>query len=147
MKIAQYALEYMAIMAVTLMIIVPTAYLFFNHMKQSNTEISYAQIQEIGNSIISNAELIFYSGEFSKMILDINLPEHLRNVYILHNRELIFEIESDLGLNELIYFSDINLTSNSCNLEVCNLSLQSSGPIQLQLESVDGGSKILIEKV
>jgi len=145
---AQSAMEYLMIVAITLMIIVPTTYLFYTYSKQSIEQAVYPQINDIGTNIINNAESVYYSGEHSKIVMDINMPDKINDIYILENRELVFDVESESGSNEVVFFSNINITSNSCAAGKCNLSnIASSGVKQIKIESINQGNQVIIEKV
>jgi len=104
-KKAQPALEYLMIIAIVLGIIVPTTYLLFRSTSESNVQILYSQISQIGNNIIDTAETVFFSGEGSKIVLEVNMPKGVTNVKILANRELVFDIVSELGATEAVFFS------------------------------------------
>ncbi|MBL7054700.1 hypothetical protein ISS05_02995 [Candidatus Woesearchaeota archaeon] len=155
MNKAQSALEYLMIIALTLAIIVPTAYLFFSYSRESTEQITYPQISEIGLSIMNNAGSVYYSGEYSKIVMDVSMPERINDVYILYNRELVFEVDSDSGTSDVVFFSDISIISDSCipagcdlACEKCDLSdLASAGIKKIKLESVNLGTQVNIAKV
>lgn len=142
---AQSSVEYLMILAVTLVIIIPVSYLFISFTSQSNDLIAYAQITEIGRSIVDNAESIYYSGEHSRLLIDVNIPEKIEEIYILSNKELIFNYTSEMGSTELIYFSDINITSDSCSGNRCDITgLEDSGLKKVKIESQ--GHEVLVIK-
>jgi len=82
---AQSAIEYLMIIALTLAIIVPTTYLFFRYTSESNVEITYSQINQIGRQILNTAETGYFSGKSSKIILEVNMPEGIDDIYVLAN--------------------------------------------------------------
>jgi len=145
---AQSALEYLLIMVLTLGIIVPTIYLIYSYSKQSTEQIIYPQINDIGINIINNAESVYYSGDYSKIVIEVNMPDKINDIYILNNKELVFNISTALGDNEMIFFTNSNLTSNSCTAEKCNLpNISSFGTKSIKLESFNQGEQVLIEKI
>lgn len=146
------------IIGVTLGIIVPTTYLFFRYSSESTVQIVDAQIAQIGRSITNTAESVYYSGENSKIILEVNMPESVTDVQILSNRELVFSISSEFGDTEAVFFTlvSIPITSNDPSTDCtdngnCDLSeLAGFGRKNIQIQSVDdgsGGTVILIENV
>ena len=147
---AQSALEYLMIIALTLGIIVPTAYLFFRYSSESNVQIIDAQITQIGRSIIDTAQSVYFSGEGSKIILEINMPKNVDDVYILADRELVFEIISEIsptGESEAVFFSSVNipLTEGAGDLS----SIAGAGLKKIRIQAVDdgsGGFEVLIEE-
>jgi len=144
---AQSAIEYLMIIALTLGIIVPTTYLFFRYTSESNVEVVYSQVNQIGKTIIDTAETVYFSGKGSKIVLELNMPEGMSDIYILANRELVFKIFSEIGDNELVFFSPANipLTEGAGDLK----DIASSGLKKIKIEAVDdgsGGTEVSISK-
>ena len=73
-KKAQSAVEYLVLIGLTLGIILPTTYLFFRYSSQSNEQIIDSQLNQVGNSIMDTAEIVYYSGKDSKIILELKVP-------------------------------------------------------------------------
>mgnify|MGYP001250252327 CR=1 FL=1 len=109
---AQSAVEYLMIIALTLGIIVPTSYLFFRYSSESNVQIVDVQISQIGRNIMDTAETVYFSGESSKIVLEINMPENVVDVYILANRELVFEVSTEIGETDVVFFSDVPIAED-----------------------------------
>ena len=142
---AQPALEYLMIIALVLGIIVPTSYLLFRTTSESNVKILYSQISQIGNNIIDTAETVFFSGEGAKIVLDISMPKGVDNVEILAGRELVFDIVSELGATETVFFSSPAIpiisddpTADCVNNGNCDLSdLAGEGLKRISIEAID----------
>ena len=109
-KRAQSALEYLMVIALAMGIIVPITYMFFQYSSESNVQIIDVQVTQIGRNIIDTAESVYYSGEGSKIVLEINMPENVEDVYIIADRELVFKVITELGETEIVFFSDIDIT-------------------------------------
>jgi len=108
-KRAQSALEYLMVIALAMGIIVPITYMFFQYSSESNVQIIDVQVTQIGRNIIDTAESVYYSGEGSKIVLEINMPENVEDVYIIADRELVFKVITELGETEIVFFSDIDI--------------------------------------
>lgn len=154
---AQSALEYLMIIAITMGVIVPTTYLFFRYSSQSTAEIIDSQVNQIGRSITETAESVYYSGEGSKIVLDVNMPNGVNDIYILASRELVFQITTQIGQSEEVFFTavDIPITSNDASADCisgvkCQLNeIAGTGLKRIRIQSIDdgsGGSEILIER-
>lgn len=154
---AQSAVEYLMIIALTLGIIVPTSYLFFRYSSESNVQIVDVQVSQIGRNIIDTAESVYFSGEGSKIVMEMNMPKNVADVYILANRELVFKIISEIGETDVVFFSSVNIhitsddTSNDCiddgNCELTDIA--GFGVTKIKIESIDdgsGGTEVLIER-
>lgn len=140
-KHSQSSLEYLMVVALTFVIIVPTTYLFYNYSKESSEEIIDAQITKLGRSIIDTAEIIFYSGEGSKAALELNVPDNIGSARIIDGRELVFNITTNFGTSEVVFFSSVNITSLNCEANVCELpGLASSGLKKLNILAISADS-------
>ena len=143
---SQSALEYLMIIALTLGIIVPTTYIFFRYSTESNTKILDSQISQIGRSMIDTAETVYFSGQNSKIVLQLNMPESVNAINIIENRELVFNITTDIGENEAVFFSSVNITSSTCQGPICSLAEISGFGIQkIKFQSYNS-SQVLISK-
>ncbi len=154
---AQSALEYLMIIALVLGIIVPTTYLFFRYSSESNVQIVDIQVTQIGRNIIDTAESVYFSGESSRIVLELNMPENVVDAYILANRELVFKISSEIGESEAVFFSSVSIPITSDDILVdctngikCDLSgIAGFGLKKVKIEAIDdgsGGTEVLIEK-
>ncbi len=138
-KKAQSSLEYLLVLALTLGILVPTTYLFYNYSKQSGNDIKDSQITRLGKSIIDSAETVFYSGINSKTVLELNVPDNVISAVIIDGRELVFNMTSSLNLTEIVFFSNVNLTTDKkdCNYNICKIAgLGSVGLKKVKIEAV-----------
>jgi|TARA_B100001964_G_C14070895_1_gene525832 hypothetical protein len=154
---AQSAMEYLMIVALTLGIIVPTTYLFFRYSSESSIEIIDAQINQVGRSIIDTAESVYFSGEGSRIVLELSMPKNVVDINIVANRELVFDITSQIGETEAVFFSSagISITSDDTSSDCvdngnCVLSaIAGPGLEKIKIESVDdgsGGTEVIISK-
>ena len=134
----QSSLEYLLIVALTFAIIVPTTYLFYNYSKESSQEITDAQITKLGRSIVDSAESIFYSGQGSKTVLELNVPESVYSALIVDGRELVFNVTTTFGVSEIVFFSSINMsTTGNCNANVCKIpGFANSGLKKVKIEAI-----------
>ena len=99
---AQVSMEYILLALLTLLLVVPTAYFMMNSSKGSEAQVRDAQIQRIGNDIISNAEKLYYQGAPSRLSLKEQLPDGVTEISIVpdpahKNFELIFKTNFSSG--------------------------------------------------
>ena len=128
----QSSVEYILIVALTFALIIPATYLFYTYSKDSGQEVTDAQITQIGKSIVDTAETIYYSGIGSKTILEMNVPEAITSAVIIEGRELVFNVTSEIGISEIVFFSKINITTlpSYCNGNVCTIPGISEGGLR-----------------
>jgi hypothetical protein len=108
-KLGQGAFEYILVVGIAMLLIVPGVILFYNYSLKSNDEVMRSQINMIGNDIIDAVEKVYYIGEYSWQSLKIDIPNKVTNIYILDNSELVIEYNSYSGVSEAVFFSDINI--------------------------------------
>ena len=142
-SIGQASMEYLFIVALTFAILIPTTYLFYNYSKESSQEITDAQITKLGRSIVDASETIFYSGEGSRTTLELNMPDGVFNVLIIDGKELVFNVTTAYGTSEIVFFSNVNLTTSgsNCNANVCWIpELPQQGFKKLKIEATGKNS-------
>lgn len=142
----QSALEYLMIVAVTLAIIIPTTYLFFGYTQESASKLIDYRITAAGRAIVSTAESVYYSGEHSKITIDVDMPEDINGVIILSNREIIFNATYMNQNNELVFFSGVNITVQGCAAQTCAFpaAFYSPGLKHIRIESISNGTRVEI---
>ena len=136
---SQSALEYLMVMALILGIIVPVTYLFYKYSSDSNTQILDAQLNRIGRTIIDTAESVYYSGESSKITIELKMPGGIDEIEILQNRELVFTYSSETGIREAVFFSSLDIPIE----EGSDLTLiKGPGIKKIVIEAVDDGGTL-----
>lgn len=136
-------MEYLLVVALTFAIMVPTTYLFYNYSKESGQEISDAQATKIGRNIVDASETIFYSGKGSKTVLELSVPDNIRAAQIIDGREFVLNISTSAGDSELVFFSGVNMTTDSskCIAIFCSIpDLGNSGLKKVKIEAIDKNS-------
>ena len=143
----QASLEYLAVLALTLVILVPSIYIFFNYSQESKDTLIDSQLSEIGDEIIENVKFAFYSGEGTKVTLDVNMPANINEVCVLDLRDLVFVTDTNIGESEVVFFSDIDMRFHSStpvsidSTERCfneNYLFIPSGKLNLKIEAIPG---------
>ena len=108
---AQVSFEYIMVVGIAMLIIVPGALLFQQYSLKSNDELTRSRIELVGNEIVDSAEKVYYIGENSWETLKLEIPNSVKSMYVLNYYEFVIEYETHTGLSEAVFFSDINLTT------------------------------------
>lgn len=116
-RLAQISFEYILIITLALMILLPGVYLFRNYAMESNDRIIQTRLAEISNNIFVKAREMYYYGPPSKSIVTVELPSQINSLYILsipNNDEyyLVFNVLTTTGENEFTYESEVPLEAN-----------------------------------
>ncbi|MBU1767822.1 MAG: hypothetical protein KJ648_06960, partial [Candidatus Omnitrophica bacterium] len=108
-KKAQISTEYMFIIGLAMAILIPGSVIFYQYTQTSNEQSIAAQINQIGKTIINNAETIYVVGKNSWTTLQISFPETIVDAYILDSEdELVIEYATQRGVTQAVFFADIN---------------------------------------
>jgi hypothetical protein len=141
-------MEYLIVVGIALLFMLPATYFFFSFSKESGREISTSQLDAVGREIVETAESLYYSGAGSKTTLQASIPEGVLSASIVDQRELAFNISSAAGYSELVFFSRVNLTNaqQNCQLGPCSIQeLASAGAKQIRLTALN--SSVMIEQI
>jgi hypothetical protein len=107
----QAAFEYILVVGIAMLLIVPGALLFYNYSIKSGDELLRSKIDLLGNEVMDGVEKVYYIGESSWETVKVDVPDSVKWVYILNNSELVIEYESHAGVSQAVFFSDINITT------------------------------------
>jgi hypothetical protein len=82
-KRGQIAIEYILMLTLALMIILPAVYLFRNYAYESNENLVEGRMYEIGNTVITSARKLYYYGPPSKTAINLEMPPQVDSMFIL----------------------------------------------------------------
>jgi hypothetical protein len=156
LKKAQSAFEYLIIVGLALTAIVPVSYIMYKHSSEYNFKIMDSRLNEIGRKVVDTAETVYFSGKDSKIVLEINMPKNVKDMYIVAGREIVFKVSTEVGENELVFLSSLSVPIMSDDSSAkctdggnCTLSnIVGFGTEHVKIESVVVGSenKVMISK-
>lgn len=116
----QSAVEYLTIVTLSLLILVPTAYYVLTYANDIQSQTQARQLGIVGGQVVSTVDEVYASERGSFIRLNVELPDSMRNTTIRDNREIAFEIQTQLGKSNLVFFSEnVNVTNGTdpCNTE------------------------------
>src|SRR3989344_3885337 len=105
----QISVEYLVILGVILVIMVPAGFLLFERAQQTTDQISNSQIIRIGNNLVSSIISIYSLGKNSWTTLEVNFPENTQEFYVNSDNEIVAEFDTNKGRSQAIFFTDIPL--------------------------------------
>lgn len=111
-NLGQISVEYLIILGVAVAAILPAGYFFYQYSINSNDNAIRSQIETIGNQMLTNAESVYGLAEGSKISLEVNLPNKIKDIIIINQEELIIKYELSTGITESVFFSKIKLSGN-----------------------------------
>ena len=78
MRKAQVSMEYLMMVGVAFIILVPMMYIFYDYTTSTQEDVSLAKLQAIGENIVNTAEEVYFLGPPSRMTIHYTMPS---NVY------------------------------------------------------------------
>jgi hypothetical protein len=112
-KRAQTSFEYLAILAIALMVLIPMVYVFQRYALQSAGDIQQSKIRAIGDDIVNTAETIYYMGYPARLTIQEEFPAGIIDMELTSNwsksTNLISFYTSDGA--ELAYFCSVNINA------------------------------------
>ena len=110
---AQSSMEYLFVVVLSLTLILPASFLFFDFSKNSEDSVVNAQVNRVGQEIIAKAEQVYVIGNNSRVTLDLAMPDTLVSAMIYDEQELVLSYYTQSGLMQAVFFSDLPLMNGT----------------------------------
>ncbi len=141
----QSAVEYLTMVTLSLLIIVPTAYYVLTYAQDIQSKTQTRQLGVVGSQMLSTVEEVYASERGSFIRLTLQLPDTARDVTVRDNREIAIRVQTRLGESDLVFFSEhVNVTNstttNPCS-DACTLPL---GPGANNIKVENNGDQVAI---
>lgn len=141
---AQAAVEYLFIVALALMLIIPGSIVFYRFSADSQAMIEVSKLTATGHEILQVAEELYSLGSAWETI-EVNFPDSATGLWVYNGTvsELVltFEIE---GPSEVVFFTHVpmgNASTNDCT-NGCFVPI-TPGDNRLRIESNEEGQVVL----
>ena len=122
----QSSVEYLSIVSIALLVLIPGSYLFLNYSRGTTEQVAVSQLNWVGQEIINEAEKMYVLGSRSFITLDISLPGNFIDARIVDGQELVFRQGTTSGITDVVFFpvgfNISNSTTDPC-MDDCNLNL------------------------
>ena len=114
-KSGQAATEYLMVVALISIVIIPTTFLFYNYASDSAEEIDHAQIDKFGRDLVATAETVYYLGSPSKIVFEGRLPANVENIGIVQDQVsgtylLSIDVRTKSGLVNFTYPTQVKIS-------------------------------------
>jgi len=137
-KKAQFAMEYVLVIGVLFLLLVPGIFLYYSYSQSSLEQIGTARFTDIGNAIVNNAENSYFLGKGSKITLDISMPSGIDNLGINcktdYNPPKYCEITFTQGSNEIVFSTQAPL----------KIKGKTGYPVSFEPAQYSGGAKKIV---
>ena len=112
MNKGQVSVEYLMLIGFVAAISVPLIIIYYDYLASSNDEVILRQIYVVSQKIVDNAESVYYLGEPSEATFRAYIPNQIKEVTIQNEREIIYKVNTQSGITEIVQYSPINITGN-----------------------------------
>jgi hypothetical protein len=116
-KKGQSAIEYIFVVALALLIIVPGTIIFYQYTQSSQKAIVSSQIYKIGNDMVSGAQMMYSVGDNSWQTIEINFPSTVHQVTIYNEGTggiLVIRHGTDY-ISDAVFFSRVPLLNSTAD--------------------------------
>ena len=110
-KRGQVGMEYLILVGFLVFISLSVLALSLVYSANLKDQVKINQLNGFFDKVISSSEIIFYSGEPSKTIINAYLPDSVKSIEIIE-KEIKVVIETNTGENIRVFSSNVNLAGN-----------------------------------
>lgn len=122
-KKAQAMVEYLMVIAIALLILVPTVIFFSSQTRTVTAEATFAKLDSFGFSLVELIDSMYILGEDSRTTLDINMPQGLQNITVINSTSGAYASGNDVVLevnlagidSQLLYVSTYPFFIGNCS--------------------------------
>lgn len=107
----QISTEYILIVSFVLFIVLTTLGIALTYSAQMKDTLKFNQIESFSQSVITEAEKIYYSGEPARTIVKAYLPEGIEAIQV-SDYFIVFNVSTNSGKAVTAFRSNVNLTGS-----------------------------------
>lgn len=104
---AQYAFEYLMVLAFAMGLLLTVAMVYFIQTREVSEEKQEALIDIMANEIIATASNVYYSGSISKKTLRYSMPAMVNNIFVTGDNALVFNVTTEGASYEKVYYASV----------------------------------------
>jgi uncharacterized protein (UPF0333 family) len=114
---AQASIEFLLIVGIATMVLIPAMYFFFIYSEKSQETTRINQIEKLGTDIINKAETVYYYSDPSKMELVETMPDNVKGIGIVNDwgnniNLLIINYSSRGKIQPIVFLSRVNINGS-----------------------------------
>ncbi|MBN1175879.1 hypothetical protein JXA48_04515 [Candidatus Woesearchaeota archaeon] len=141
---AQAAVEYLFIVALALMLIVPGSIVFYRFSADSQAVVEVSKITSAGNEILGVAEELYSLGAAWETV-DVNFPNSATGMWVYNATVSELALTFDMGgPSEVVFFTHVSMGNSSTNdcTNGCFIPI-TPGDNRIRIESNEEGQVVL----
>lgn len=107
---AQSALEFLMIVGLSLVLIIPALLLFFHFTQDATYAAITSRVDNIGNAMVETAQRVYFYGDEAREVLTIDFPQKVLSWEIQNNHEMVFTLEVPGGITQSVFYSEVPIS-------------------------------------
>jgi Tfp pilus assembly protein PilX len=134
-KKGQIGMEYLLIVGLVTFVVMGILFVAFTYSNLSKDNIKSNQIEGFARKIIDSAESVFYSGEPSRVTINVYLPENIESIDFIDNN-LVLRYNLGSGSNTASFPSKVPISGSiSTSSGIKKIRIQANGDF-VSIESI-----------
>lgn len=142
---AQSSVEFLMVIGIATILILPGIYLFLNNAQGSKAQAVSSQVYLAGNQMLRSGTELYVLGDESWLTIELSLPEEVTEVNLSNSGEdLVIKYGTTQGISDMVFFAQgysfqagINRSLQLC--ENCTLRFP-RGRADLRMQSLGDGT-------
>lgn len=142
----QAAVEYLFIVALALMLLIPGSVVFYRFSATSSAVLDVSKMNLVGADIVRVSQEVYSLGEAWETV-SINLPDSVTGIWIYNDTVSEFSIHYDTGFpSEVVFFTHVPIFNSSAANANCTGGCfipVTPGDNDIRIESSENGRVVL----
>lgn len=140
MRHGQFSIETLFIIGISAAFLIPMFVIFYDFLASSSDNIIQNQVQQLAQSFIDNANLIYNYGRGAMIVVDFTFPDRIVNMSIENNDTLVFRSQGRNGMVDNVYAFGINATGQFTQAD------WGKGKHSFEFRYIEGGDYVSIKR-
>ncbi len=115
MKTAQISMEYLIVIGISLILLVPLGAIVNDYISYSKERISDQQIVEISRKIVDTARTVYFFGYPTKLKLKMYFPAGIESTEVMPHG-IVFVLRTTNTEHDYFQYSEVNLSGKLTNV-------------------------------
>lgn len=128
MRKSQVSVEYLMVIALSFMLLVPGLYLMLEYTRGTTTQIIGYQVDQLGRLFVDGSNTVDGFGKDARLVVEADLPDKVKNISS-YGKILTIEIRDGPAKGSTMFVAKVNMT---VNLSADDMSV---GPKRFRIES------------
>ncbi len=111
LKTAQIAMEYLTVIGISLLILVPLGVIVNDYINYSSERVAEQQVVEISRKIVDTARTVYFFGYPTRLKLKMYFPPGIESAEVIPHG-VVFILKTVNTEHDYYQYSEVNLTGN-----------------------------------